>query len=45
MYNRCGGMQYDAEITNPHLPQMKLLNVLMALVNPARIAFAVTENR
>jgi hypothetical protein len=34
---------YDAAITNPHLPQMPLLNVPMVLINPAHIAFAITE--
>ena len=35
---------YDAEITNPHLPQMQLLRVPMVLVNPTGIAFALAEN-
>jgi hypothetical protein len=35
---------YDVSITNPHLPQMQLLKVPMVLVNPARVAFALTEN-
>ena len=34
---------YDVVITNPHLPQMQPLHVPMVLVNPARIAFGVTE--
>jgi len=35
---------YDVTITNPHLPQMQLLKVPLVLVNPARVAFAITEN-
>lgn len=31
---------YDAEITNPYLPQMPPLHVPMALVNPVHVAFA-----
>jgi len=34
---------YDALITNPHLPQMQSLHVPMVLVNPARVAFGITE--
>ncbi len=34
---------YDVAITNPHLPQMQLLKVPMVLVNPAHVAFAITE--
>lgn len=34
---------YDAAITNPHLPQMQLLQVPMVLINPARVAFAFSE--
>jgi hypothetical protein len=34
---------YEAAITNPHLPQMPLLNTPMVLVNPAHIAFGVAE--
>ncbi len=33
---------YDVVITNPHLPQMTTLQVPMALVNPNRVAFAMT---
>jgi hypothetical protein len=32
---------YDAEITNPFLPQMPGLRVPMALVNPSYVAFGV----
>lgn len=31
---------YDAEISNPFLPQMPPLHVPMALVNPSHVAFA-----
>lgn len=31
---------YDVEITNPSLPQMPVLRVPMALVNPTHVAFA-----
>lgn len=34
---------YDVVITNPHLPQMQALHVPMVLVNPARVAFGITE--
>ena len=30
---------YDAEITNPYLPQMPALHVPMALLNPMKVAF------
>ena len=30
---------YDAEIANPHLPQMPALHVPMVLVNPSHVAF------
>ncbi len=33
---------YDVLITNPNLPQMTTLQVPMALVNPNRVAFALT---
>jgi hypothetical protein len=32
---------YDAEIANPYLPQMPLVQVPMMLVNPERVAFGV----
>jgi len=32
---------YDAEITNPYLPQMPPMMVPMMLVNPERVAYAV----
>lgn len=32
---------YDAEIVNPHLPQMPPVQVPMMLVNPERVAFGV----
>lgn len=31
---------YDAEITNPYLPQMPVIRVPMVLVNPTHVAFA-----
>jgi hypothetical protein len=31
---------YDAEVTNPYLPQMAALHIPMVLVNPTHIAFA-----
>lgn len=31
---------YDVEITNPFLPQMPVIRVPMALVNPTHVAFA-----
>lgn len=31
---------YDAEITNPYLPQMPALHVPMVLLNPTHVAFA-----
>ena len=34
---------YETVITNPTLPQMQLMKVPMVLVNPAHIAFALTE--
>ena len=34
---------YDVVITNPHLPQMQPLHIPMVLVNPARVAFGITE--
>ena len=35
---------YDVAISNPHLPQMQILKVPMVLINPSRVAFAITEN-
>jgi hypothetical protein len=32
---------YDVSISNPHLPQMAVLQVPMALVNPNRVPFAI----
>lgn len=32
---------YDAEITNPYLPQMPQMRVPMMLVNPSHVAFGV----
>lgn len=32
---------YDAEITNPYLPQMPAIHVPMALLNPMRVAFSL----
>jgi hypothetical protein len=32
---------YDAEIANPYLPQMPVVQVPMMLVNPERVAFGV----
>lgn len=32
---------YDAEITNPYLPQMPAIHVPMALLNPMKVAFSL----
>jgi hypothetical protein len=32
---------YDAEVTNPYLPQMPPIRVPMALVNPTHVAYAL----
>lgn len=32
---------YDAEITNPYLPQMPAIHVPMALLNPLKVAFSL----
>ncbi len=32
---------YDVSISNPHLPQMAVLQVPMVLVSPSRVAFAL----
>ena len=33
---------YEISVSNPHLPQMAVLQVPMALVNPNRVAYALT---
>lgn len=36
---------YDVVVSNPHLPQMSPLHVPMVLVNPARVAYGLTDTQ